>query len=57
MSDDEIKTIAIKGNLKFATGKDTQLKVETIINAPEGRIDIGSAQQALRADKRARIRF
>ena len=57
VSDVEIKTIAIKGNLKFATSKDTQLKVETIINAPEGKIDIGSAQQAVRADKRARIIF
>ncbi|MEM8504521.1 MAG: G8 domain-containing protein [Cyanobacteria bacterium P01_D01_bin.1] len=57
MSDAEIKTIAIKGNLKFATGKDTQLKVETIINAPAGQINIGSARQAVRADKRARIIF
>lgn len=57
MSNDALKTIAIKGNLKFATGKDTQLKVETMINAPAGRIDIGSAQQSVKADKRARIIF
>ncbi len=57
VSDEEIKTIAIKGNLKFATGKDTQLKVETIINAPAGQINIGSSQQAVSADKQARIIF
>ena len=56
-SDVNIKTVAIRGNLKFATRKDTQLRVETIINAPEGRIDIGSQSQSVAADKQARIIF
>ena len=57
VSNEEIKTIAIRGKLKFATGKDTQLKVETLINAPTGQINIGSVQQSVEADKRARIIF
>ncbi len=57
ISDDRINTIAIEGNLRFAAGKDTQLYVETILNAPEGKLDIGSESQAIAADKNARIIF
>ncbi|MEO0769553.1 MAG: G8 domain-containing protein [Cyanobacteria bacterium J06649_4] len=56
-SDTRIQTIVIQGNLKFATGKDTKLLVETILNAPEGRLDIGSSSQPVAADKRSRIVF
>lgn len=50
VSDARIKTILVEGNLQFATGKDTQLYVETILNAPEGQLNIGSEGQAIAAD-------
>ena len=57
VSEDDIRTIAVRGNLRFATDKNTQLRVETLINAPEGRIDIGSQSRSVNADKQARIIF
>lgn len=57
VSNDKLTTIANRGHLRFATAKDTQLFVETILNAPEGKLDIGSASQAVAANKRARIVF
>lgn len=53
----DLKTVAVRGRLQFATWKDTQMRVETIINAPEGRIDIGSQSRSVAADKQARIIF
>ncbi|NJM97927.1 MAG: hypothetical protein HC800_12925 [Phormidesmis sp. RL_2_1] len=57
VSDARIKTIVIEGNLKFATEQDTQLYVETILNAPEGKLDIGSQNQSVAANKNAKIIF
>ena len=57
VSNDKLTTIANRGHLRFATAKDTQLFVETILNAPEGKLDIGSASQSVAANKRARIVF
>jgi hypothetical protein len=57
VSETRIKTIAVEGNLKFATNKDTQLYVETILNSAEGKLDIGSATQSVAANNRARIIF
>ena len=54
---DRLKTIAIEGNLKFSTSQDTQLYIETILNSPEGKLDIGSESQPVAADKRTRIIF
>lgn len=57
VSEARLKTISVKGKLKFATGTDTKLLVETILNGPGGKLDIGSAQQAVMADKQAQIIF
>ena len=57
VSDERLETIAIEGNLKFATNRDTQLYVETILNGEDGQLDIGSKQQAVAAGKRARVIF
>ncbi|MGB5914205.1 MAG: G8 domain-containing protein, partial [Phormidesmis sp.] len=57
VSDTRIETVAIEGNLKFATNQDTQLKVKTILNAATGKLDIGAAGQSVAADKRAKIIF
>ncbi len=57
VSDARIETVSIEGNLKFATNKDTQLKVETILNGDSGSLDIGSAGNSVAANKRARIIF
>ncbi|MEL7143799.1 MAG: LamG-like jellyroll fold domain-containing protein [Cyanobacteria bacterium J06643_4] len=52
-----IQTIAIKGNLKFATNQNTKLLVETIINGADGQLDIGSAGRTVAADKKTQIIF
>ena len=57
VSEDRLQTIAIKGNLKFATNQDTQLYVETILNSEDGKLDIGSQQQSVANGKSARIIF
>ncbi|MGB3298589.1 MAG: G8 domain-containing protein, partial [Phormidesmis sp.] len=54
---DRLKTIAIEGDLKFAADQDTQLYVETILNSEKGKLDIGSANQPIAADKITRIIF
>ena len=57
ISEERIKTIVVEGNLKFATNADTELYVETIINSEDGKLDIGSQQNAVAAGKQARIVF
>ncbi|MEM9087537.1 MAG: G8 domain-containing protein, partial [Cyanobacteria bacterium P01_F01_bin.53] len=57
VSDSRIETVVNKGNLKFATNKDTQLIVETILNGAYGKLDIGSQQQSVAANKKAKIIF
>ncbi len=57
VSDARIETVSIEGNLKFATNKDTQLVVETMLNGTSGRLDIGSEKNPVKADKEANIIF
>ena len=57
VSDVRLETVSVEGNLKFATNKDTQIKVKTILNGASGRLDIGSAGQSVAADKQAQIIF
>ena len=40
-----IETIAIEGQLSFTRTRDTKLLVETILNAPQGVLDIGVAAE------------
>ncbi|MEO1592998.1 MAG: G8 domain-containing protein, partial [Cyanobacteria bacterium J06632_22] len=56
-SDTPLRTVSIEGILSFATNTNTQLKVETILNGSSGQLDVGSAKQAIAADKQARIIF
>ena len=57
VSDTRIKTISVRGNLRFHPYKDTQLFVETILNGKDGKLDIGSTKQPVFADKNTRIIF
>ncbi|MEL7334200.1 MAG: G8 domain-containing protein, partial [Cyanobacteria bacterium J06560_2] len=57
VSDARLKTVSVEGSLKFATAKDTQLKVETILNGASGQLEVGKAGNAVAANRKARIIF
>jgi len=57
VSDSEIETVSIEGRLDFSTNKDTQLKVETILNGGSGELNIGYEDKPIDADHEARIIF
>ncbi|MEL7350910.1 MAG: LamG-like jellyroll fold domain-containing protein [Cyanobacteria bacterium J06560_5] len=57
VSDARLKTIANRGTLNFPPNQDTKLIVETILNAPEGKFNVGSAGRAVAADKTTEIIF
>ncbi|MEL6261102.1 MAG: G8 domain-containing protein [Cyanobacteria bacterium J06626_6] len=56
-SNTRIQTVVIEGNLRFSTDRNTKLFVETILNGPEGKLEIGSSAQAVAADNQAQIIF
>ena len=56
-SNARIDTIAIEGELSFSENRHTRLVVETILNADSGTLEMGSENQAVAANKTARIVF
>lgn len=54
-SDARLKTVRIDGSLTFAPNKDTQIVVDTLVNAPSGTLRIGTAENPIQSDKMARI--
>jgi hypothetical protein len=52
-----LRTVRVDGKLRFAPGKDTALKVDTLVVAPEGCLEIGSTEHAIAGDKQARLIF
>ena len=54
---DEIQTLRIDGTLKFATDRDTELRVETLISTATGRLEIGTATTPIQPNATARIVF
>lgn len=57
VSEAHIETVAIEGGLKFSTNQDTQLYVETILNSEDGKLEVGSQNQAVAAGNSARVIF
>ena len=53
----EFKTIGIHGTLSFATDIDTELRVDTIISAPHGRFEMGTAADPIAAGVTAKVVF
>ena len=53
----EFKTIGIHGTLRFATDVDTELRVDTIVSAPHGRFEIGTAANPIAAGVTAKVVF
>ena len=53
----EFKTIGIHGTLNFATDVNTELQVDTIVSAPHGRFEMGTAANPISADVTAKVVF
>ena len=53
----EFKTIGIHGTLNFATDVNTELRVDTIVSAPHGRFEMGTAANPIAANVTARVVF
>ena len=53
----DFKTIGIHGTLNFATNVDTELRVDTIVSAPHGRFEMGTATDPIAANVNARVVF
>ena len=54
-SDASLFTIRVDGTLKFATDRDTKLLIDTMVVAPSGRLEIGTAERPIDASVSARI--
>ncbi|NET35261.1 MAG: hypothetical protein F6K19_25075 [Cyanothece sp. SIO1E1] len=54
-SDVSLKTVRVDGTLAFAHNQNTQMVVDTLVNAPTGTLQIGRKGQPIQADKNARI--
>ncbi|MEO1058384.1 MAG: G8 domain-containing protein, partial [Actinomycetota bacterium] len=52
-----IKTIGIDGTLRFAPDVDTELRVDTVVSAPGGTLEIGSPAAPIDAAATARLTF
>ncbi|MEM6689247.1 MAG: G8 domain-containing protein, partial [Planctomycetota bacterium] len=53
----EFKTIGIHGTLRFATDVNTELRVDTIVSAPHGRFEMGTAANPIANDVTAKLVF
>ena len=53
----EFKTIGIHGTLDFATDVNTELRVETMVSAPGGKLTIGTLAQPIDANVQAKVVF
>ncbi len=54
-SDASLFSIRVDGTLQFATDRDTKLVLDTMVVAPSGRLEIGSAERPIEAGVNARI--
>ncbi|MEM8947327.1 MAG: G8 domain-containing protein, partial [Planctomycetota bacterium] len=54
---EEFKTIRIDGTLSFATDRNTELRVDTIVSSPMGCFVMGTASNPIAADVTARVVF
>ena len=53
----EFKTMGIHGTLRFATDVNTELRVDTIVSAPHGRLEIGTATNPIADGVTAKLVF
>ena len=53
----EFKTVGIHGTLRFSPDVDTELRVDTIVSAPHGRFEMGTAQQPIPEGVNAKVVF
>ena len=52
-----LEWLRVNGELRFATDRDTELRVDTLVSAPGSRLEIGTAEQPVQSGVRARIVF
>ena len=55
--EDALASIGIEGTMAFAHAVDTELRVDTLVSTPSGRLEIGTADRPVNADVTARIVF
>ena len=53
----EFKTLRVDGTLNFATDRDTELRVETLVSTMNGRVEIGTAADPVQPNVTARVVF
>ena len=53
----ELAWLRLNGELRFATNRDTELRVDTLVSAPGSRLEIGTAEQPVQSNVQARIVF
>lgn len=53
----EYKSVRIDGELKFATGVDTELRTEYLVSSMNGRLEIGTASTPIDANRTATVVF
>lgn len=54
-SEVQLKTVRNDGSLSFATTTNTKMVVDTLVNGPSGKLNIGTQGNAVQADKTAQI--
>lgn len=54
-SDAGIFTLRVDGTLRFAPDRDTRLVIDTVVVAPKGQLEIGTAADPMQPDVRAQI--
>ena len=52
---EELKTIRLNGTLKFATDANTQIKVDTLVSMPCGRLEIGTSTNPISGNVTAKL--
>ena len=53
----EFKTLRIDGTLRFATDRNTELQVDTLVSSHMGKLEMGTASNPIASDVNARIVF
>ena len=52
-----VRTVGVKGTLRFLPTADTELAVDTLVIEPSGRLEIGTEAHPIAAEKTARLKF
>ncbi|MDO5631980.1 MAG: G8 domain-containing protein [Paracoccus sp. (in: a-proteobacteria)] len=57
VSDTSLFTVRVDGELSFATASDTRMVVDTLVVSPQGRLEIGTADDPVQAGVKAEIKI